>query len=139
VISTCDFNERTAHKDVLHQNTQDSISTEIPDSVHNRSTLLGDYVAAQTDSQKQMITVWQEVLAIPQIGIDDNFYDLGGDSLIAIKVLSRLRDVFAVELSVNDLFERPTVKQLCERLEVMSWAQDENSNTDPEEMEEGVL
>ncbi|WP_419799279.1 MAG: beta-ketoacyl synthase N-terminal-like domain-containing protein [Terasakiella sp.] len=138
VISTCDFNERTAHKDILHQNTKDPLSTDISNNEHTRSALLGEYTAAQTDSQKQMIAVWQNVLAIPQIGIEDNFYDLGGDSLIAIKVLSRLRDVFAVELSVNDLFERPTVKQLSERLEVMSWAQDE-SDTDCDEMEEGVL
>lgn len=138
VISTCNFNQRTAHKDILHQNTQEQSSVEITDGVHSRSALLGDYIAPQTDSQKQMIAVWQEVLAIPQIGIEDNFYDLGGDSLIAIKVLSRLRDVFQVELSVNDLFERPTVKQLCERLEVINWAQDEDSS-DCDDMEEGVL
>jgi len=138
VISTCDFNERTAHKDVLHQNIQEPNSPDVSDNVHSRSALLGDYIAPQTDNQKQMVAVWQNVLAIPQIGIEDNFYDLGGDSLIAIKVLSRLRDVFALELSVNDLFERPTVKQLCERLEVMSWAQDQGT-TNCDEMEEGVL
>jgi len=75
----------------------------------------------RTDTEKAVAAIWAELLGIENIGIDDDFFDLGGQSLVAIKVVSRLGDVFAVDLSLRHLFERPTVAGLAEIIDGLSW------------------
>ena len=60
--------------------------------------------------------IWSEVLGIDRIGVHDNFFDLGGHSLKATRVISRLRESFRIELRMRSLFERPTVAGLSEAL-----------------------
>ncbi|NEP51848.1 MAG: amino acid adenylation domain-containing protein, partial [Moorea sp. SIO3C2] len=81
----------------------------VPDVASSVST---EYVAPQTQTEKVLAEIWQEVLGIEQVGIHDNFFDLGGHSLMATKVVSRLRNTVQVELPISRLFENPTIKQL---------------------------
>jgi amino acid adenylation domain-containing protein len=67
----------------------------------------------QTDTERRIADIWKQTLKIEQIGIRDNFFDLGGDSLLLIKVRSRLQDVFQKELSVVELFRYPTIQSLA--------------------------
>lgn len=99
------------------------------------------YVAPEGATEPEMARIWQDVLGIDKIGSRDSFYDLGGDSLIAVKVISRMRELLDVELSVNVLFERPTVKELSERVEVIRWSMQEapQASSSEEDEEEGVL
>ena len=66
-----------------------------------------------TPAEQQLIKIWSSLLGVDRIGPDDNFFDLGGHSLHATRVISRIRDVFRVELSVRDLFLTPTVAGLA--------------------------
>ncbi len=68
-----------------------------------RPSLNNSYVAPTNELEKQITEIWQEVLGIAEIGIYDNFYELGGDSLIATQLVSRLRAKFPVELPLRDL------------------------------------
>jgi phthiocerol/phenolphthiocerol synthesis type-I polyketide synthase E len=61
--------------------------------------------------------VWREVLGIGHVGIHDNFFGLGGHSLMALQVIARLRRAFQVEVSVRVFFEAPTVAGLAEAIE----------------------
>lgn len=61
--------------------------------------------------------IWAEVLDLEQIGIHANFFDIGGNSLLAAKAVSRLRDAFHIELPVAAVFECPTVVELVARIE----------------------
>ena len=63
--------------------------------------------------ERQICEVWQQVLGIKDLGVHDNFFDLGGNSLVATQVMSRLRRIFEVELCVRALFEAPTVARLA--------------------------
>jgi acyl-CoA synthetase (AMP-forming)/AMP-acid ligase II/NAD(P)-dependent dehydrogenase (short-subunit alcohol dehydrogenase family) len=76
-----------------------------------------EYVAPRTEGEQRIATIWQEVLGEPRIGVQDNFFEFGGHSLLAVKVLTRLRDGFGIELSLPILFEAPTVAALAERLQ----------------------
>jgi acyl transferase domain-containing protein/acyl carrier protein len=72
-------------------------------SRYSRPNLSNSYVAPTNELEKQIAEIWQEVLGIVQVGIYDNFYELGGDSLIATQLVSRLRTKFPVELPLRDL------------------------------------
>jgi acyl-CoA synthetase (AMP-forming)/AMP-acid ligase II/NAD(P)-dependent dehydrogenase (short-subunit alcohol dehydrogenase family)/acyl carrier protein len=58
----------------------------------------------RNETEQQIAQIWQEVLNIPQIGIHDSFFELGGNSLLVFQVIARLREAFAVELSPNRFF-----------------------------------
>ncbi|MEH1767276.1 MAG: beta-ketoacyl synthase N-terminal-like domain-containing protein [Nostoc sp.] len=104
VVSTVDFQarcERTFHLNSL----PDSKSSSQVDSSssYSRPNLGNSYVAPSNELEKKITEIWQEVLGIAQVGIYDNFYELGGDSLIATQLVSRLRANFPVELPLRDL------------------------------------
>jgi len=75
-----------------------------------------------TQLQQTIIDLWKRILHIDWAGIDDNFFDLGGDSLLLVAVHSNLQKVLQTEIAVTDLFEFATVrtlaKHLCEKTSV---------------------
>ncbi|MBD2344915.1 type I polyketide synthase [Anabaena subtropica] len=104
IVSTVDINN------IIHQvfnaaTCTDSKFVNQLDSAtrYSRPHLSNSYVAPTNELEKQIIEMWQEVLGIAEVGIYDNFYDLGGDSLIATQLVSRLRARFPVELPLRDL------------------------------------
>jgi amino acid adenylation domain-containing protein len=82
-----------------------------PDS---ESTGSGDsYVAPQTELEQAIAAVWEELLQVNRVGIHDNFFDLGGHSLMAVEAASKLQDIIQRELPVIKLFEYPNVSALA--------------------------
>ncbi|HEX5426489.1 MAG TPA: condensation domain-containing protein, partial [Candidatus Acidoferrales bacterium] len=73
--------------------------------------------------------IWSEVSTRQSIGIHDNFFRIGGHSLLAVRVISRIRQVFGVDLPLRLLFERPTIASLAQELE--SALQSENAASAP--------
>lgn len=83
---------------------------------HSRPDLSTDYVPASNEYEKRIAAIWQDVLGIDQIGIHDNFFDLGGNSLIGLQIVSRIKKAFDSQISVIVLFEAPTVSALAKYL-----------------------
>jgi len=73
--------------------------------------------APSTPTQIQLAEIWREVLGTEEIGEEDNFFDLGGQSLRAIPVLAAISARFGIDLSVQDVFEMPTLAGLAQRIE----------------------
>jgi amino acid adenylation domain-containing protein/non-ribosomal peptide synthase protein (TIGR01720 family) len=77
------------------------------------------YVAPRNDFERAIAAAWQEVLKLPRVGANDSFFELGGSSLVATQVISRVREAFAVELPLRTLFEARTLAGLAERVEAL--------------------
>lgn len=75
------------------------------------------FVAPRTRVEEVLVELWGQVLGLDRLGIHDNFFALGGHSLRATQVISRLRDIFRVELSLRRLFETPTIAGLAAAIE----------------------
>jgi amino acid adenylation domain-containing protein len=116
----------------------DRLALPTPDTA-TRNLATG-FLAPRTPIETQMSQIWSEVLGVERIGIKDNFFELGGHSLLATQVISRSRDLFSVELSLQNLLEYPTIANLAEIIEVLSVAPGETSMTETlEDYEEGEL
>jgi amino acid adenylation domain-containing protein/non-ribosomal peptide synthase protein (TIGR01720 family) len=81
-------------------------------SRHSRPTLKTSYVAPRTEKEKVLAEIWQHTLGIEQVGIDDNYFDLGGDSVLAIHLISRARKA-GLKLTPKQLFQHQTVAGLA--------------------------
>jgi thioester reductase-like protein len=88
----------------------------LPTPEQNRPELQQVYLAPRSPLEKKLANIWQEVLELEKIGINDNFFDLGGHSLLITQLLAKVRNAFNVELPLKDLFNAPTIADLAERL-----------------------
>lgn len=112
VVSTSDLHVRL--QELAKQPTEPELASCAPeDSGHSRPSLTSEYVPPSNQTEYLICGIWQELLGIEKIGIHDDFFDLGGNSLIATRVLSQLRKIFEVELSVEVVLTESTVARLA--------------------------
>ena len=86
--------------------------------------------------------LWEEVLGIPRVGIHDNFFDLGGHSILAMQLSMRMRDKFHVDVPPNLLFTQSTIAEVASAMEAGGFADYNalgNLHAGIEEIEEGVI
>jgi amino acid adenylation domain-containing protein/non-ribosomal peptide synthase protein (TIGR01720 family) len=81
-------------------------------------SLVNQYVAPRNEIEQKLVKIWQELLGVDRIGIYDNFFDLGGHSLLVMRVISAIRKEFDLELIVKDLFQFTTISELAKFLEI---------------------
>ena len=73
-----------------------------------------EYVAPRNDTEESLAGIWQDILDVEQVGIHDDFFALGGHSLIAIKLVARILEQLQVDVPLDKLFEAPTVAALAD-------------------------
>ncbi|HEX7333864.1 MAG TPA: amino acid adenylation domain-containing protein [Pyrinomonadaceae bacterium] len=88
----------------------------LPAPTNQRPSLTSEYVKPQTETEQTITAVWQELLHLSEVGTIDNFFDLGGNSLLLIQLHARLQEIFGEQLTVIDLFKHPTIGSLAARL-----------------------
>jgi acyl carrier protein len=93
--------------------------------------------AARSETEKSLVEIWAELLGVGEIGVDDDVFDLGAHSLMAMKALTQIRDRFNVNLSLRNLFEAPSVAGLAAMIESLCLLNPKN--TSHGEREEIVL
>jgi amino acid adenylation domain-containing protein len=79
-------------------------------------TSAGEYAAPRTDVEKMVAGIWQDVMGIPQISIFDNFFTIGGRSLVAVQIMARIEKETGKRLPLATLFEHSTIEKLALRL-----------------------
>ncbi|CAM2069495.1 SDR family NAD(P)-dependent oxidoreductase [Sulfidibacter corallicola] len=83
---------------------------------HPRPPLDNAYQAPSNEIEAAIAEVWQELFAIESVGIEDGFFDLGGDSVLAARIVFRVNERLGSACHVADLFEAPTVSALAEKI-----------------------
>jgi len=96
----------------------------------NPEAPLPEYAPPRTSIEEELVVIWTEVLKIERVGIYDNFFQLGGDSISAARIVNRVLETLQVELSFLIFFEQPTVAKMAEKIT--------ESQTDMVESEEMV-
>jgi amino acid adenylation domain-containing protein len=76
-----------------------------------------EYIGPQTPVEEILIGIFQEILKLGEVSRSDNFFEIGGHSLLAIRVVSRVRNTFGVEIEVRSVFENATIEALGRRIE----------------------
>ena len=95
-----------------------------PDSA--RPSLEPSFIAPRTPVEETLAEIWKEVLGVNQIGINDNFFDLGGHSLLMIQIVSRISNLLRVELPLKDFFRLPTIAEQALAVTQMQAAENES-------------
>jgi amino acid adenylation domain-containing protein len=72
-----------------------------------------DYLAPKTDVERAIAGIWQDALKLEKVGLNDNFFDIGGHSLLLLQVHSQIREVLERELAIVDMFKYPTISSLA--------------------------
>jgi polyketide synthase PksJ len=83
---------------------------------HPRPELDNDYVSPKNDIEQKLADIWQKTLSIEVVGIHDEFFALGGDSLILIQIHSKIKELFTTDIAVVDLYKYNTVASLAKYL-----------------------
>jgi len=89
----------------------------LPSPTGLRPELESAYVAPRTEIERTIAAIWQAVLRLEKVGIHDNFFEVGGTSLLATQVISRINKAFQVDLSLRSFFEDPTIAGLLPTIE----------------------
>ncbi len=85
----------------------------LPEPSGDRDASMGGYVAARTPVEAELAEIWEQTLGVDRVGVHDDFFDLGGDSILAIQIVAHARRA-GLALSVRQVFERRTVGSLAE-------------------------
>ena len=89
----------------------------LPRPEGKRPVLAQDFIAPRTEVEKQLAHLWCDLLQLEEVGIDDSFFDLGGNSLAAVRMVSHYHTRFGREIPPVKVFQYPTIAKLASFLE----------------------
>jgi acyl transferase domain-containing protein len=107
----------SSRSEAAEASTRTDGSEERPSTLHSRAYLLNPYVAPRNEIESSIAAVWQELLGLKQVGIYDDYLEVGGHSLLAARIVARLRDIFEIPLPLSSFFEASTIAELARVIE----------------------
>ncbi len=117
LVSTRDLQSRLEENQATTFLSELKVSEPVHSPAHPRPQLSHAYVAPRNALEQKLANLWQQFMGIEQVGIHDDFFELGGDSLLAIQVIAKLRKTLEIELSPHSLLNSPTIAALAKLLE----------------------
>jgi nonribosomal peptide synthetase protein BlmVIII len=114
VISTQDLDALLArHSGFTHADHVRVLETmRLATESRRRPELRSEYAAPRSEAQRAVAAIWESVLGIDGIGVQDDFFALGGDSLLALRLLARMREDLGLDRTIAELFKAPTIDSL---------------------------
>ncbi len=88
----------------------------LPLNVSSRSSRKEDFIAPRNELETGLAEIWKELLGVTTIGVKDNFFDIGGHSLLAVRLMARIQQRFDRELPLSTVFQGATIEYLAEQL-----------------------
>jgi amino acid adenylation domain-containing protein len=85
----------------------------MPKPGSKRSDPTVDFVPAHSETEKTLAAIWCEVLGIDQVGIRDNFFDIGGTSLLSVKIISKIREILNIDVPIVRIYHYPTIELMA--------------------------
>jgi phthiocerol/phenolphthiocerol synthesis type-I polyketide synthase E len=70
-------------------------------------------ISIEDDTTRQLSCIWQELLAVESVGVDQNYFDLGGDSALAVRLFAQIEKIFGIKLPLATIFDAPTIEELA--------------------------
>ncbi len=98
-----------------------------------RPELESEFLAPRDDIERKLASIWESLLGVEAAGIRDNFFDLGGHSLIAVRLFAKIKEVYGLEFPISILFEAPTIERAAELIRQTKNGGEERESP-PEEM-----
>lgn len=108
----------TSNGKIDRKKLKNSFQTEVLSNEKEEATI---------ETEKKLLEIWKCLFKNKEIGITDNFFSLGGDSLIATRMLSEIEKVFSVKLKIKAIFEQGTIKQLAARIDSQTITEQKNT------------
>ncbi|MFS1524194.1 SDR family NAD(P)-dependent oxidoreductase [Microbulbifer sp. 2304DJ12-6] len=124
MVSPEDLNRLIVLTDTVQSNDRDKLV------LMERPDMTSAFAEPEGEMQKQMSDIWSALLGIQRIGIHDDFFELGGDSLIATKLVSAIRSDLGVEVALSTIFSNASIKALTEQIELANWAKTARNGSD---------
>lgn len=90
--------------------------SKFPDPISVPFDLGIEHVAAESETEKMLVNIWREVLGIKKIGVEDNFFDIGGNSIKILKVVGLIDKAFDIKVPVVDIYKYPNIKALAKNI-----------------------
>ncbi|MGZ8498342.1 MAG: amino acid adenylation domain-containing protein [Candidatus Binatia bacterium] len=103
----------------------------LPAPDHSRADLDDAFAVPTTPVEEILATIWAEILKLDKVGIHDNFFHLGGHSLIATQVVSRINKAFQIDFPLRRLFESPTIASLADSVQASMGIKNDSRSFQP--------
>ncbi|MEM7086668.1 MAG: SDR family NAD(P)-dependent oxidoreductase [Bacteroidota bacterium] len=117
IVYPFDFNDKLIFNQPTEKKMAEKKDIESSSkSYYSRPSLSTPYEEPESEIEKTMAGIWQDILGIDKIGRKDNFAELGGNSLLAIQAIANISDVLEVELTAQDFYDSPTIAGLAETI-----------------------
>ena len=88
-----------------------------------------DFIEPRNDREREIALIWASLLGIDVISVEDNFFDLGGHSLLVMRMLAQLREQFGVEITASSFFQNPTIANLASLIQALQMVQSDPSSS----------
>jgi acyl carrier protein len=115
VVTVMDFEQQVQYYQDLDITSM--LTPQNQQTLSPRPDLMSAYVPPRTDTEKQLASLWQQQLGIEKVGVQDEFFELGGDSLVLMQVHAQLSQVTDKSVPIAELYNHPTIKGLANSID----------------------
>jgi epothilone synthetase B len=110
------FTDKQAVRDAIEMQSTSTATPGPQLTTHERPSLTTKFQAPESATERVIASVWEELLGVAPIGIEDDFFELNGDSLLAAQLMARLQQMFETKVPISLIFGYPTIRELAAQI-----------------------